>query len=317
MHAGGDAATAPVREHAAETEQTGEPAARRVGQRLGQPGGKRGHVQRTPHRAQKTVAVQGEALRRAGNWVIDADLARQARQQFLPVPPEVLEPAGTARRALAVLQHRVECHLRVDAGALGKHHVRRHHPVEHSASNPLGKLSSVLQRHTRAVRGADQVDALGAQTLAHRVEIACGQRGREEAQVIGRLERCRRREPRQTVSKPLQLRVGRGEVSERFVLGLITAQRRRPAGAALIDKDDIAPVVESRQQGKHPGGDIDRALPRATGQQKHRIWRTSTGHGGRPGVVDVDRRAIGPRRIERAPHAPAAQFDGDAPHPAR
>jgi hypothetical protein len=45
------------------------------------------------------------------------------------------------------------------------------------------ELTQVLERGARAVRDADEVDALGAELRAHRVQVLHRQRRREEAEV--------------------------------------------------------------------------------------------------------------------------------------
>ena len=202
-------------------------------------------------------------------------------------------------------EERVERGLVVGRRGRGQGHVGRRDAVEHAAPHVRRELALVLERDARAVRRADEVDALGTERRAHGVEVLHRDRRREESEVArgGNVRQLQKRVV--ALHREPELALGIGLIRERLLADLRTLQRRRSPGAALIDEDDVAPVVESREERHRRRGDRDRALPRAAGQQENRVGMLAPRHRRHDDVVDVDRRARRLARIERPAHRSA------------
>jgi hypothetical protein len=93
-------------------------------------------------------------------------------------------------------------------------------------------------------------------------------------------------------------------------------QRRRLAGAALVDEHDVAPVVEPAEQRERLRTDVDRALARSACEQEHRVGQLAPCHRRHNDVVHGYLRAVGPGRIECALHDAALHAVADARHAA-
>jgi hypothetical protein len=154
----------------------------------------------------------------------------------------------------------VERRLVVGREARRQRHVGRGDAVDHGPAHRLRKLAQHLERDPGAVRAADQVDALGAELAPHRIEIRHRDRRREEAEVASAFSHgC-------FSSAALHCAIRRccrsgSACSARVSSSGPCRQRRRAAGAALVDEDDVAPVVEPREQRHHLRRERDRALP--------------------------------------------------------
>ena len=115
----------------------------------------------------------------AGERVGHRRAARQAGQQAVPGHAAQCRarPRGGSAAQAANSASSAAC---ASTPALAAAHVGRRDAVEHAAPHRLRELALVVERGARAVGGADQVDALGTERLAHRVEILHRQRRRVE-----------------------------------------------------------------------------------------------------------------------------------------
>ena len=256
------------------------------------------HVKRPAHGRQHHVARDRERLDLPGQRMCDLRRSRQTGQQRLPLAAQVWVVAPAAGLLCTGREQRVEGRLRVGRAAVGQRHVGRRHAVQHAAAHGLREGALVFERGARAVRRADQVDALGAELPAHGVQILHRQRGGVEAQVAVR----QLLQPQPTLLQVLQLPRRIGLYRQRQMPRVVAHQRRRPAGAALIDEHDVAAVVQAAELAHRVGRQRHRALPRPTGQQEHRIGQLASRQRGHHHVVHVDRQTVGPRRIERPLH---------------
>ena len=209
---------------------------------------------------------------------------------------------------------------------------RRGDAVEHDAAHAVAMTAHVLERRARAVRPAPQVHPWITERRAHRVEIRdeCGGRVLRGVDALcGELARA-----------SLRLRFGI-ELERRVdaVVGLERRafERRRAAGAALVDEHDVAVLAHvdelhrertqmrsrlSRPAGEHEqrvgariervrrkDGDGDRDRPR-------RRLAAVLGHLQRPALRrerDVRQAALGERHgsLARAVGAAAGERDGE------
>ena len=200
---------------------------------------------------------------------------------------------GAGRLGGAGLDEAVERGLVVGGIARRQGHVGRSDAVDHGAPHGRGELPQHLERDPGAVGAADEVDARGTELTPHRVEILDRDRRGEEAQVALGLQ------PRLLEERGLALRdepllpLRLGLLGEGFVLRVLAGQRRRAAGAALVDEDDVAPVVEPGEQPHHLWCQRNRALPGTAGEEKHRVGKLPARQRRHDDVVDVDRAALG------------------------
>ena len=103
---------------------------------------------------------------------------------------------------------------------------------------------------------ADEVDALGAERAPHRVEVLHRDRGREEA-----AGRSRRGRTAASAAAPCTAARGGSWRSGSACSASVSCsaswhcERRRAAGAALVDEDDVAPVVEPAEERHRRRGD--------------------------------------------------------------
>jgi hypothetical protein len=312
MHAGGQPHRLARREGRVQADQAGELAARRGVDRLGQRRGQRRRIERAAHRAEQHVARQDELLGAPAQGMRRLDRARQRLQQRREAPMQVGMVARARRLGGAGGEERIEGGLVVEREARRQRHVGRRDAVHHAAPHRLRELALVLERHPRPVRGADQVDALGAELAPHRVEVLHRDRGREQAQValapdVGQLQQLRLALDGEAV-----LAVGIGLLGERLVLGVRAHERRRAAGAALVDEDDVAPVVEPAEERHRRRGDGDRALAGPAGEEEHRIGELAPRHRRHDDVADRDAGTLRTRRVERAQQRAAEDAVADA-----
>ena len=205
----------------------------------------------------------------------------------------------------------VEGGLAVGREAGRQHHVGRRNAVDHGAARLGGEQAQVLQRGARAVAGAEQIPLRHAQLLADGVHVLHGQRGREEAQAtVTAVGQLLQRHP-----AGVDAGVAGGVVQlfgDRQLAVVWAVERGRAAHTALVDEDDVAPVVQSRQARHHARGELDRALPGAAGQHQHRVGLLVARQRRHHEVVHVDLRPVGPRGVERALQAAALQLVGNA-----
>ena len=190
-------------------------------------------------------------------------------------------------------------------------------PRQHAAPHRLRKLPEVLERRPRAVRRADEVDALGPERAPDRVEILHRDPGRVVAQ-----PRCaghvrQRLQTRPAAREPRDLTLGIGGIGERLAAHVGAVERSGAAGAALIDEDQIAALVEPAKQRRDRRRDRHRALPRPAREQEHRIGQLALRERRDDDEMDRDLRAARLARIERPLHRPAQHLVREPGHPAR
>ena len=314
VHAGGQPQRLARPLGRAQADQAGVVAARRGRDRLGQGGGERRRVERAAHRAEHQLAGQRELLFDAGQRMLRPGLARQALQQRGEAGAQVGMRLGAGRLGGAGLDEAVERRLVVGGKARRQGHVGRRDAVDHGAPHGLGKLAQHLERDPRAVGAADQVDALGAELAPHRVEVLDRDRRGEEAEVAFGLEVGLLQQRRLALRDQALLALGLGLLGEGLVFRVLAGQRRRAAGAALVDEDDVAPVVQPGEQRHHLRRQRDRALPRAAGEEEHRVGELPARQRRHDDVVDLHAAALGMLGIERpldlaAQHAVAKAGD--------
>ncbi len=321
MHAHREPEAGPTvlagRKHRVQPDQRFKAAGGSGMDRLRQPGRGRRQVHRRTHQVEQHRPVHGEGLRPPGERIGQLDRARQRSEQPRPVVAQAGVGAGTSCIPHAGLEERVERRLGVCGKAGGQGHVRRRDAVEHQAPYRRRELALQFQRSPRAIRRAHQVPALDAQLAAHRLHVLHRHRGGVVAQPVRPLHLGQALKPLAAGGHPFEHARGVGHRRQRLVAKLIAVQRGRSAGAALVDEHQVAPLVQAPEQGQHRGGQRDRALPRAAGEQQHRVGPLAPRHRRHEHVVHLDARAVGAGRIQWAAHAAAAQLLGDACHAAR
>ena len=177
------------------------------------------------------------------------------------------------------------------------------------------KLAHVLQRRARAVRRADQVDARRAQRLrtASRSAIAiawCSGAGRRAARPQPCAGSCQSRASAAAASSCSR------SGAQRLVL---VAQH----SGALRPVPRWSTNTRSRRLSKRAScaatrpGQLDRALPRAAGEEEHRVGQLVARQRRQHREVHIDLRAVGPRRIERPRTLAAQRLVRHALQPAR
>ena len=153
----------------------------------------------------------------------------------------------------------------------------------------LRVAARVLQRDTRAVGDAVDGDLRDAEPAADRVDVG--------------------RDVRRGVERPPRAhlpRAGRGRGDLRRGEGLLVgaaAHEARPAGAARVERDEVATGAARGQLVGEVGGERDRRLPGAAGERQDRRTRRLAG----ADDADVQRDAAGhvARAVERHGHRPA------------
>ena len=222
-----------------------------------------------------------------------AHLARQRGQQRLPVLRAVRD-GGPGRRAPARKPSSSASNAACASGAeaSGSAMSGRRHAVEHHAPHALRILPQVLQRRAGAVGRADQVDALGAQRLAHRIQVVHRQRRGVAAQVAVRQRAAAVRGTR-------ELRCSWRCGSASSASGARAALRRSPAARCgpvprWSTNTMSRRLFEARQQRLTGAGQRDRALPRAAGEEEHRVGQLVARQRRQHRIVQVDAHAVGP-----------------------
>ncbi len=173
--------------------------------------------------------------------------------------------------------------------------------------------AQVLQLDARAVGAAPEVHLVVAQGRADVVDILHRDGGDVLARVgVELLQALRHQVHGQRVLE---------ERLQRRVVVLVAIQRMRGAGAALVDEDHVALVVQVREERHHLGGERHRALPRSAREDEDRV-RLVGAHARRDdGDVDVDappllRRAVFPyqeaSRTRAAASTPGRRQDSSA-----
>ena len=232
-------------------------------------------------------------------------LARQALQQAREARTQVRMRLGASRFGGAGFDEAVEGGLVVGGKARRQDHVGRCHAVDHGAPHRLRKLAQDFERDPRSVGAADQVDPLGTELAPHRVEILHGDRRGDETEVALRLQVGLLEQRRLALREEAQLPFGIGLLGQRLVFRILAGQGRRAAGAALVDEDDVAPVVEAREKRHRLRGQRHRALPGAAGEKEHRVGELAPRHRRDHDVLDLQAAALGMLGIERPLHAAA------------
>ena len=290
------------------------------------PGGRCGHgrwqggrhrrrIQRAANGAEQHLARHLKGLGGAARRWRGGHRFRQAFQQRRPVGPQARKALLAGGVALAVLQQRVPGSLVVGRETGRQVHVGRRYGVEHAAPHGGRELALVLERGARAVGHTDQVDARHAELAAHGVEVLHRDRRREQAQVGRRVEVGQLQQGRLAGHQLLEVPVRVGLRSQRLAARVGAGEWCGAAGAALVDVDDVAPVVEPAEQRQGRGRDVDRALPRAAGQQEHRVRQLAARLRRDDDVVHVDLRTRRPGRVERALHHAAPHAVAQAGQP--
>ena len=311
VHAAGNAAAHA--ERAAQSHQGRDAALRRCGHRLRQRSGQGRGVERAAHQAEQGVAAQAQALRLARQWVTDLDLARQTGQQLAPLLAQVWVARAAGWRALTVVKHRVQRRLVVGRHGARQRQPGRHHAVQHAAAHMLRIRALVGQGGAGAVREADQVDALGAQRAAHRVDVGHRDVGGELAQVA-------LRQHLQRAQAGLQARLALAVVGQglpRGGLGVVgTTQWCAAASAALVDEHQVAPVAQPGETRGQGAGQVDRALAGAASEEKHWVRQRVARQRRHHRHLHLDLLALGLRRVQRTANGAAACSVGVAAQPA-
>ena len=124
----------------------------------------------------------------------------------------------------------------------------------------------IMLREARAVRAADEVDALGADRLAHLVEVAHGVLRR----VVARVAVDRREAGTEPLGEALGGRdfLGHALVAAAFVFAL---ELVRAAGAALVHQDHVTLLQHAPESRGDRGIGLERGLAGAAGEEEHRI----------------------------------------------
>ena len=239
------------------------------------------------------LAGQRERSSRPVSGCARTGLARQAAEQARPVaragPDGPAAHAGSAAQAVEQARRMPPgCRSKSSPAAPCRAARRRRARVAPHAS--AGNWRSVLERDPRAVGDADEVDALGAERAPHRIEVLHRDRRREEAEVALRLRTYGCFEQRRlacAISRSAGARARPARPASR-ACRVLAGERRRAAGAALVDEDDVAPVVQAREQRHHLRRQRDRALPRAAGEHEHRVGQLPPRQRRHDDVVDLD-----------------------------
>ena len=177
------------------------------------------------------VTGRGKPCSRAAKWMRRSGCAR-----------------AQAARSGAGGDEAVEGALVVGRKARRQDHVGWRNAVEHDASNRLRKLAQVLERRPHIVRAADQIDALDAELPAHRIEVLHGDRGGKEAEIALALDVGQLEQLGLALHHAADLSIRLRLIGQRLRVVVVAEKRRRAARAALVDEDDVATIVEAREQ---------------------------------------------------------------------
>ena len=222
-------------------------------------------------------------------------------------------PLPASWRVLTVAEHLVQCGLVVGRHGARQRHPGRHHAVQHGPTDPCRELPLVVQRRPGAVRKADDVDPLGAQRGAHRLDIGTGD-GRAVVTQVTPGQGLQRLPASAQAGQALAV-VGQGLPGGRF--GIVGAlQRGAFAGAPLVDEDQVAALAESVEAPGQRAGQLDCALAGATGKEKHRVGRLVPGQCRHHCKVNIDLPALWLARVQGPGDAAAARCKRVAAQPA-
>ena len=228
---------------------------RRVGERL--------------QRADHVLERHAHRLRLAGARIGRASTSRPVGSQPVANRVERRRQIGMGRRARRRLRARVEDRGERDFARRpdverGSHR-RRRDAVEHDAAHVVRVPAQIFLRGARAVRAAPEVDLVVAQRRAHRVEIGDPRRRRvlrgvdalrgELLRAGGRLRH------RIELERRLEAVVGLERRAD---------ERRRAAGAALVDEHDVAILAHAGQR-RGERSEEARRLAGAAGENEQRI----------------------------------------------
>ncbi len=201
------------------------------------------------------------------------------------------EPRAALRVGRAAREDLLERALRLACDVGPERERRRHDAVEHERAHALGVLAQVMLRDARAVRHAVDVPRLDAEGDTDALEVANGHGRRIEARVVVEL--------RDAGVDDARERLG-GRRVERQVVGHLAGEPfGRPARAALIDEDQVAVAPRRLERAAHLQVEVDGALPGPAADQEQRIGARLGAERSEPGDEDLDRGAVGRRRIER------------------
>ena len=169
-----------------------------------------------------------------------------------------------ARRGFAArAEHCVEGRLARAPHVERADHRRRYHGVERHGANAVRVPAQVFLRNARAVAAAPEVPLRVTERLAHRLEVGDPRRGR----VLRRVHALREQFGRAGLGARDGIRFQRIVVPG---LERIALHRRRTAGAALVDQDDVAcapDFVQARDERRQRRC----RLTRATGEDQQWI----------------------------------------------
>ena len=211
-----------------------------------------------------------------------------------------VEPRAALGIGRAAGEDLLERALRLASDVGPERERRRHDAVEHDRAYALRVLPQVVLRDARAVRHAVDVPSLDAERRAHVLEVANGDRGRVEARVVLELRGA-------GVDDARELLGARG--IERQVLRNVAGEALGgPAGAALVDEDQLSVAARRLERAAHLQVEVHGALPGTARDQEQRIGTGLGAERPEPRDEDLDRRAIGRRRIERHLERAAARI---------
>ncbi len=204
------------------------------------------HVERAKQPREEDAFVHLDRLAVAGARIVDGDVDRALRElaahrgdRGAQVGIDVAAP----RLGLARLDQSRERRVTVGDERQGQLHRGGRDTVEDHRAHAIAVAPHVLERHARAVRAAPEVHLLVSQSGAHLVQVFHRDRGHVLARVGVELL--------QAFGEHLLGKRLLEERLQRLRLFLLAIEGVGAAGAALIDEQDVARVVQPREERQH------------------------------------------------------------------